>query len=96
MKSRVRRVAAVLVPMLVLVAACSPASGQRDAKRPVAAKTAGAAVRKSENEQPGTPGWRIRHKGAEHEIVGYADHVSVLPGGSFRLFVSTTTPGFTA
>ncbi|WP_218009631.1 N,N-dimethylformamidase beta subunit family domain-containing protein [Actinomadura kijaniata] len=47
-----------------------------------------------ENTRPGTSDWRIRHKGAEHEIEGYADRVSVLPGQSFRLFVSTTAAGF--
>ncbi|WP_207401076.1 N,N-dimethylformamidase beta subunit family domain-containing protein [Actinomadura roseirufa] len=50
----------------------------------------------AENGRPGTADWRIRKEGAEHEIEGYADHVSVLPGEAFRLFVSTTTAGFTA
>ncbi|GAA3195336.1 N,N-dimethylformamidase beta subunit family domain-containing protein [Nonomuraea roseoviolacea] len=40
--------------------------------------------------------WRIGAEGGEHEIEGYADRVSVLPGERFRLLVSTTAPGFTA
>jgi hypothetical protein len=48
----------------------------------------------AENARPGTRDWRVGRTGAEHEIEGYADHVSVLPGESFRLFVSTTAKGF--
>lgn len=44
----------------------------------------------AENAHAGTPGWRVRRRGAEHEIEGFADRVSVLPGESFRLYVSTT------
>ncbi|MFG1689207.1 N,N-dimethylformamidase beta subunit family domain-containing protein [Nonomuraea sp. NPDC049269] len=40
--------------------------------------------------------WRITERGAEHEIEGYADRVSVLPGERFRMRVSTTAPHFTA
>ncbi|MFI6388108.1 N,N-dimethylformamidase beta subunit family domain-containing protein [Nonomuraea sp. NPDC050540] len=39
--------------------------------------------------------WRITEQGAEHEIEGYADRVSVLPGERFGLRVSTTAPRFT-
>ncbi|WP_101783101.1 N,N-dimethylformamidase beta subunit family domain-containing protein [Nonomuraea indica] len=52
-----------------------------------AARAAGARERAS---------WRITRRGAEHEIEGYADRVSVLPGERFRLLVSTTAPAFTA
>ncbi|MFA1545256.1 N,N-dimethylformamidase beta subunit family domain-containing protein [Actinomadura chokoriensis] len=91
MRFRVRGVAVLLVvPLLAVVAACSSGSADRDTK------PAGAVAQKSEQKQPGTPDWRVRHRGAEHEIEGYADHVSVRPGESFRLFVSTTTSGFTA
>jgi hypothetical protein len=48
----------------------------------------------AENERPGTTGWRLRRTGAEHEIEGYTDHVSALPGESFRLFVSTISQGY--
>ncbi|SDI02028.1 N,N-dimethylformamidase beta subunit family domain-containing protein [Nonomuraea jiangxiensis] len=40
--------------------------------------------------------WRITKQGADHEIEGYADRVSVLPGEPFRLHVSTTARRFTA
>ncbi|MEQ4716392.1 N,N-dimethylformamidase beta subunit family domain-containing protein [Nonomuraea sp. B19D2] len=40
--------------------------------------------------------WRITRRGAEHEIEGYADQVSVLPGERFHLRVSTTAPRFSA
>ncbi|WP_225993448.1 N,N-dimethylformamidase beta subunit family domain-containing protein [Actinomadura rudentiformis] len=50
----------------------------------------------AENARPGTPDWRLRKRGRADEIEGYADRVSVLPGESFRLFVSTTTKGFKA
>ncbi|HEX6468930.1 MAG TPA: N,N-dimethylformamidase beta subunit family domain-containing protein [Streptosporangiaceae bacterium] len=49
----------------------------------------------AENAKPGTADWRVRHGGAPHEIEGYADHVSVLPGQPFRLFVSTRSKGYT-
>lgn len=48
----------------------------------------------SENSRPGTTAWRLGPRGAEHEIEGYADRVSVLPGESFRVFVSTTAATF--
>ena len=47
-----------------------------------------------ENELPGTEAWKLRNPGPADAIEGYADKVSVLPGESFRLFVSTTAPGF--
>ncbi|RJL33600.1 hypothetical protein D5H75_10310 [Bailinhaonella thermotolerans] len=37
----------------------------------------------------------MKRQGAEHEIEGYADQASVLPGQSFKLLVSTTAPTFT-
>ncbi|GAA2276704.1 hypothetical protein GCM10010149_19840 [Nonomuraea roseoviolacea subsp. roseoviolacea] len=40
--------------------------------------------------------WHLARRGAEHEIEGYADRVSVLPGERFGLRVSTTAPRFTA
>ncbi|WP_327093225.1 N,N-dimethylformamidase beta subunit family domain-containing protein [Nonomuraea sp. NBC_01738] len=51
---------------------------------------------KSHTASPPPPSaWRITKQGAEHEIEGYADHVSVLPGERFTLKVSTTAPRFT-
>lgn len=86
-------VALVMISALVLVGACST-SRRSSAERP--GKAGAAAVETSENTRPGTPDWQVRRRGAEHEIEGYADRVSVLPGQSFRLFVSTTTSGFGA
>jgi hypothetical protein len=48
----------------------------------------------AENARPGSKDWRVHKVGAEHEIEGYTDHVSVLPGEAFRLFVSTTAKGY--
>ncbi|WP_433476168.1 N,N-dimethylformamidase beta subunit family domain-containing protein [Spirillospora sp. CA-142024] len=93
------RVLPVLVLMLTLVGACSSGTHHRDSGRKEAAKEAGTeAASPAENGKRGDADWRIRRQdmGSEHEIEGYADHVSVLPGERFRLFVSTTTAGFTA
>jgi hypothetical protein len=49
----------------------------------------------AENALAGTRDWRLRPEGADDEIEGFADRVSVLPGESFRLFVSTAANGFT-
>jgi hypothetical protein len=48
----------------------------------------------AENSRPGDRDWGIRNLGAEHEIEGYAGKVSVLPGESFPLFVSSRSAGF--
>ncbi|MCM2421051.1 MULTISPECIES: N,N-dimethylformamidase beta subunit family domain-containing protein [unclassified Streptomyces] len=47
-----------------------------------------------ENRRPGSTGWRLRDPGPSDAIEGYADHVSVTSGESFRLFVSTTAKSF--
>jgi hypothetical protein len=47
-----------------------------------------------ENQRPGTSAWRITRLGAPDAIEGYADRQSVLPGQSFRLYVSTTAGSF--
>src|SRR5215469_3034960 len=47
-----------------------------------------------ENSLPGDPHWELHHLGGEHEIEGYAGKASVVTGGSFPLFVSTTSSGF--
>ncbi|WP_035846687.1 N,N-dimethylformamidase beta subunit family domain-containing protein [Kitasatospora azatica] len=47
-----------------------------------------------ENDRPGNPDWRIGSAGPDRAIEGWADRVSVLPGESFGLHVSTTAPGF--
>lgn len=48
----------------------------------------------AENAKPGTRKWHIRDLGAPGAIEGYASQVSVLPGQSFRLYVSTTSRRF--
>ncbi|WP_157244500.1 N,N-dimethylformamidase beta subunit family domain-containing protein [Nonomuraea typhae] len=50
----------------------------------------------AEAAPPPAADWQITEQGAEHEIEGFADRVSVLPGERFRLRVSTTAPRFTA
>ncbi|GAA2097394.1 hypothetical protein GCM10009780_45080 [Actinomadura alba] len=97
--------AAACVPLLlvcgVLVGCGGPrADGSPVRRVPPAVTTSSTPARSAtevevENARPGTPDWRVRKVGSEHEIEGFADHVSVLPGESFRLFVSTTTKGFT-
>ncbi|GAA3038030.1 hypothetical protein GCM10020229_56670 [Kitasatospora albolonga] len=48
-----------------------------------------------ENSRPGNADWAITDPGPREAVQGYADRVSVLPGESFGLHVSTTAPGFT-
>ena len=48
----------------------------------------------TENKKPGTRAWQITDQGAPDAIEGYADHVSVLPGQPFKLYVSTTAASF--
>jgi hypothetical protein len=52
----------------------------------------------AENAKPGTSAWRLHDanpSASNHAIEGYASAVSVLPGGQFTLYVSTTAPSFT-
>jgi hypothetical protein len=51
---------------------------------------------RGENRLAGTSEWQITKLGPADAIAGYADKVSVLPGESFRLFVSTTGRSFQA
>jgi N,N-dimethylformamidase beta subunit-like, C-terminal len=48
----------------------------------------------AENRKPGTKHWYLHNLGAQDAIEGYTDQVSVLPGQSFRLYVSTTARSF--
>ncbi|WP_344445584.1 N,N-dimethylformamidase beta subunit family domain-containing protein, partial [Kitasatospora nipponensis] len=48
-----------------------------------------------EAHRPGNPDWPITQAGPDRAVEGWADRVSVLPGESFGLYVSTTAPGFT-
>jgi hypothetical protein len=49
----------------------------------------------AENAKPGAKHWRLVHPAGPGQLEGFADHVSVLPGQSFRLYVSTTAAHFT-
>jgi hypothetical protein len=49
---------------------------------------------RTENARAGYPGWRITSPGQPHEIEGYTDRASALPGTPVRLFVSTTAAWF--
>ena len=48
----------------------------------------------AENARAGYPGWRLTSPGQPHEIEGYTDHASALPGAPVRLFASTTAASF--
>jgi hypothetical protein len=51
----------------------------------------------AENAQPGAPAWKNGiDSGADHGIEGYADQVAVTSGQSFKLYVNTAAPQFTA
>jgi hypothetical protein len=78
---------------LAAASGCSISSGPAAT---VSATPRASAVRRAvaENSLPGDPRWEIRHLGAADAIMGYAGAASVLTGQPFRLFVSTTSPGF--
>jgi hypothetical protein len=67
--------------------AAPPAHGGAARGRPAAGAIA-------ENALPGDPHWRITHPARLYQLQGFADRTDVLPGGSFRLFVSTNAPRF--
>ncbi|MGW0658118.1 N,N-dimethylformamidase beta subunit family domain-containing protein [Streptodolium elevatio] len=51
----------------------------------------------AENAKPGTEDWKTGLRtDPTKSIEAYADRIAVRPGETFRLFVSTTAPGFTA
>ncbi|MGH4031762.1 N,N-dimethylformamidase beta subunit family domain-containing protein [Actinomycetota bacterium Odt1-20B] len=70
-------------------AAARLAHGRADHSRP------GPLDIRAENSRPGEADWRVTATGPAHAIEGYADRVSVLPGESFGLHVSTVAPRFT-
>ncbi|MGW1008361.1 N,N-dimethylformamidase beta subunit family domain-containing protein [Streptomyces sp. NPDC002520] len=71
------------------VAACAPSPPVRDPGRAAAEHRP-----EAERNRPGTPGWRIRSRGPDTAVIGYADRVSVTPGEDIGLHVSTTAPSF--
>ncbi|MER5648047.1 N,N-dimethylformamidase beta subunit family domain-containing protein [Streptosporangium sp. NPDC002524] len=95
----------VAIPVaIVLAAGCSatvedpvaPPSPTATAPSSPARSAEGAGATAAENAREGDHRWRLRGRGAEHEIEGFADRVSVLPGERFRLYVSTTAGRYTA
>lgn len=50
---------------------------------------------KAENARPGNADWHVTKAGSARAIEGFADRVSVLPGESFGLHVSTAATRFT-
>ncbi|MFB9585992.1 N,N-dimethylformamidase beta subunit family domain-containing protein [Streptomyces goshikiensis] len=50
---------------------------------------------KAENARPGNADWSVTRSGPARAVEGFADKVSVLPGESVGLHVSTTAPRFT-
>ncbi len=96
---RMRRAVGVAVAFAVTLpaAACSGGSGPAGHSSVTSAPSAVAAAQPfpvTENKRPGTSAWRITDLGSADAINGYADRQSVLPGQSFRLYVSTTAKSF--
>jgi hypothetical protein len=88
---------AVALAVTLAAAACSGGSGPARHSSVTSAPSAAAAAQPfpvAENTRPGTSAWRITDVGPADAINGYADQQSVLPGQSFRLYVSTTAKSF--
>jgi len=92
----------VLVACLVATAACTRAAPPaRHAA--VRAHRAGSTAQslavaediRAQNALPGDPRWRVTHPAHLYQLEGFTDRTDVLPGTSFRLFVSTTARSFT-
>ncbi|NRQ35847.1 hypothetical protein HII36_29025 [Nonomuraea sp. NN258] len=81
----------ILLALALLAAGCAPVP-----VAPVAPAAPSAPASPARPVLDVQESWRITKHGAPHEIEGYADQVSVLPGRSFALHVSTTAPRFTA
>ncbi|MFC6596253.1 N,N-dimethylformamidase beta subunit family domain-containing protein [Kitasatospora paranensis] len=77
---------------------CDTGSGDRPGKpAPAQASTAARPAptgTHAENALPGNADWPVTKAGPRDAIEGFADRVSVLPGESFGLYVSTTAPAF--
>jgi hypothetical protein len=96
--------AAALLATVLLAGPLAGCSGPARHARTVPPPGRGAAVHTparaalafpaAENLRRGTGDWRITDLGSPAAIEGYASRVSVLPGQSFRLYVSTTAAGF--
>ncbi|WP_328929256.1 hypothetical protein OG429_34950 [Streptomyces sp. NBC_00190] len=73
----------------------NPSAGTRPPSGKPSAAGPGAFDVTAENARPGHADWPVTKAGAARAIEGFADRVSVLPGESFGLHVSTTAPRFT-
>ncbi len=96
---RIRGAAGIAVALVATLGAAACSAGSRSAApSPVtsapAHRVAAPPFPVAENERPGTSAWRITDLGPADAINGYADQQSVLPGQSFRLYVSTTATSF--
>ena len=89
-------IALVLVSVLLAVT-CSgaPPAARHAAGRAGLARSPAASGPTRSPAASGDPGWRITHPSHLYQLEGFADHTDVLPGRSFRLFVSTTARSFT-
>jgi len=88
---------AVALALALPAAACSGGAGPAAHGSVTSAPSAVAGTQPfpvAENGRPGTSAWRITDLGPADAIDGYADRQSVLPGQSFRLYVSTTATSF--
>ena len=99
MMGRRSAVGVALTLAVVLPAAACSGGSRSTAHSPVtSAPSAVAAAAQpfpvAENKRLGTSAWRITDLGPSDAIDGYADQQSVLPGQSFRLYVSTTAKSF--
>ena len=88
-----RLVVAGVVAAVLAVAGCSAAPAHREGPPRRAASTAASPARQG-NAARGDPGWRITRPGHLYQLEGYPDPADVPPGTPFRLYVSTTAPGF--
>jgi hypothetical protein len=110
MPSRRWIAAASLLPVLVLSActsASSPSADNSTTPGPTTSATTGShATTAAGNSRPkparqprtlrGTSAWRLTKPSVSDQIQGYANPVSVQPGGTIAFKVSTTAPGFRA
>src|SRR5487761_656368 len=102
--ARARRAGALAALLLVglIATACTatpprpadPATGQPRPSASTAPNVNAADSTRAQNALPGDPHWRITHPGHLYQVEGFTDRSDVLPGASFRLFVSTSAPSF--
>ncbi len=95
--SIVRRGAALLTVVfaLTVLGACSHAGAGHPSRSSGGAASAQGPGIVAENAKPGTVGWQVSKVGSPHEIEGWADRTSILPGQPVGLHVSTTARSYT-